>query len=345
MPARTDRALPLVLSAHALLVFAACAAPDELPPAPELGDLEGLSLLPAPTRVAFLAWQPPPRDCPLAYRVRVDDTYPPGFARVMHVEEEHSDAVLALGRGRLSEPTEGTWPAGPVPEGRVFEGQLVYRGPRTAGRELLREWALSATQLGPASPDAACFERTWDPIEDALALGWPALPGRRVAVGEVWTGARVEGRCNRSACIDPETRAGGKEAHERPCATMSWRERLDGVYLLGDARVAAISSFWSDGHPLDTGVWSERVALVDADSGRLVRAEISIHHNFTGVERQIRLDAVDTCPGGLVAAGYTPPEATLAEREALVAALRRAASGAAEPRAKRRAEAAPAAGR
>jgi hypothetical protein len=91
----------------------------------------------------------------------------------------------------------------------VFVGELSFQGPRTANRPLQREFALSATLAGPASPDAACHERTWDAVEDAMALGWPQLPGRLTAVGETWTGARVESRCNRSACVDPETRGGG----------------------------------------------------------------------------------------------------------------------------------------
>ncbi|HEY8376421.1 MAG TPA: hypothetical protein VIK91_08030, partial [Nannocystis sp.] len=302
MLARSVRAF-----AAAATAALACTTPDDAP----IPDLEteygpALVLSDAPTSVAPLAWQAPDERCPLAYRIRIDETYPPGLEDFLHTREEHSSAVLVLGHG-LSGPAPSLsvapWTFDHVPKSSVFAGRLAYRGPKSAGRELLREWALSAALPGPASPDAPCYERTWDPIEDALALGWPQLPARPTRVGEVWRGARVEARCNRSACVDPDTGAGGPEAHERPCATMSWRERLDGLYRLGDATVAQISSFWSDGQPLDKGVWSERVALVDVERGRLLRAEVLIHHNFMKIERQIRIDAVDPCPGGLVAAG------------------------------------------
>ena len=97
-----------------------------------------------------------------------------------------SESFLLLG---LKTRSEKTWPDGPVPRGEVALGPLVFRGPKTGGRILTREWAASASLVGPGSPDAACFERTWDPVEDALALGWPALTGRLTAVGETWRGA------------------------------------------------------------------------------------------------------------------------------------------------------------
>ena len=197
----------------------------------------------------------------------------------------------------------------------------MFRGPKTQNKPLPREFALSAALAGPASPDAPCYERTWDPVEDAVALGWPQLPARMAAVGETWVGARVEARCNRSACVDTKTRGGGPENHFRPCTTMSWRERLDGIYTLGAGQVAVISSFWSDGHPLDEGLWSERTAVVSVDSGRLLHSHTFIHHTYTGIERELRMDAVDDCPGGLVAAGWSPDAAvSSAARDAVVRA-------------------------
>ncbi|MBZ5708242.1 hypothetical protein [Nannocystis pusilla] len=313
----------------------ACAPADDATPVDLSTEYDGLVLTDAPNAVAPLAWHAPRADCPLAYRVRIDETFPPGLAEFLHVSEEHSLSVLVLGWGfgttGPEDMPEGQWSEGPVPKDRPFAGQLMFRGPKTSGRELLREWAVSAELVGPASPDAACYERTWDPVEDALALAWPQLPGRRTRVGETWRGARVEGRCNRSSCVDPDSGAGGQDAHERPCATMSWRERLDGLYTLTGpsgqvTTVAQIAGFWSDGQPLDKGVWSERTALVDADHGRPLRAEVSIHHNFTGIERHVVIDAIDTCPGGLVAAGWTAPQAVADERAALTAALERATS-------------------
>jgi hypothetical protein len=139
------------------------------------------------------------------------------------------------------------------------------------------------------------------------------------ALGETWRGARVEARCNRSACVDTKTRGGGPDNHFRPCTTMSWRERLDGIYSVGDAHVAVISSFWSDGHPLDEGLWSERTAVVSLEHGRLLHSQTFIHHTYTGIEREVRIDAVDACPGGLVAAGWTPDPQVTAAAEALLA--------------------------
>ncbi|MFY0536346.1 hypothetical protein [Nannocystis pusilla] len=49
-----------------------------------------------------------------------------------------------------------------------------------------------------------------------------------------------------------------------------------------------------------------------------------VHHNFTGIERHVVIDAVDTCPGGLVAAGWAAPQTVVDERAALTAALERA---------------------
>lgn len=323
------RALPATLAAAL-----ACAPADDATPVDLSADYDGLVLTDAPNAVAHLAWHSPRPDCPLAYRVRIDETFPPGLAEFLHTQEEHSQSLLVLGWGMRSSHGEKDMPdeqgpIGPVPKDRPFAGQLMFRGPKSSGRELLREWAASAELVGPAAPDAACYERSWDPVEDALALAFPQLPGRRVRVGEVWRGARVEGRCNRSACVDPDNGAGGAAAHERPCATMSWRERLDGLYTLAGAggevtTVAQLAGFWSDGQPLDKGVWSERTVLVDVDHGRPLRAEVFVHHNFTGIERHVVIDAVDTCPGGLVAAGWAAPQTVVDERAALTAALERA---------------------
>ena len=298
----------------ALLLAPACAADEPAAVAGELAAQFGLSPEPSRAGVVGLAWQAPA--CPQVYRVRIDESYPPGLERALRTEAEHSDSYLALAPERGA---NSTWSKDPVLEDRVFTGRSLFRGPRTGERALTRELALSSALVGPASPDAPCFERTWDPVEDALALGWPQVPGRLVAVGESWRGARVEARCNRSACVDPKTGGGGPDNHFRPCTTMSWRERLDGVHTLGDDRVAQISSFWSDGHPLDEGLWSERTAVISVDHGRLLHSQTVIHHTYTGVEREVRVDAVDACPGGLVAAGWTPDPATVAARDALLA--------------------------
>lgn len=303
--------------ACALACALACAPEPEHTLGSPLAEFE-LQLAPSDAPAAHLAWQPP--RCPLVYRVRVDETYPPGVAEYLNTRPEHSESWLAVEPA----PADFTWPPGPVPSDRVFAGSLVFTGPRTQHRPLRREFALSAALAGPASPDAACFERTWDPVEDALALGWPQLSARLTAVGESWTGARVESRCNRSACVDPETHGGGKTAHHLPCVTPSWRERLDGLGELatpdGPLRVAVISSAWTDGNPVGEGLSSERTAVVSLTDGRLVHAHARVHHGYSGIEREVRLDAVDTCPGSLVSAGWQPPASVVDARAAVLAA-------------------------
>jgi len=323
MPSATASAAP---GALALLLAAACEAeaPGSAPPA-ALVESFGLTPVATTDRVATLAWQAP-AGCPQAYRVQVDERYPDGLEAMLRTKAEQSESWLVVAGPEKPEKGSAAWPAGPVPEDRVFVGRSLFRGPKTQDRALQREFALSATLAGPASPDAPCFERTWDPVEDALALGWPALPGRMVAIGETWRGARVEARCNRSACVDPETRGGGPENHLRPCTTMSWRERLDGIFRVGDERVVEISSFWSDGQPLDAGIWSERKAVVSLAHGRLIHSETLIHHGYSGIEREVRVDAVDDCAGGLVAAGWSPDAATLTSRDALLAELARSSA-------------------
>lgn len=308
----SSRILPALAGALALACTPA--------PAPNLGsplaDFD-LPLADSDARAAHLAWQPP--TCPHVLRVRVDESYPPGLERLLNTKPEHSESFFAV-----DPAPPGTWPRGPVPKDRVFVGSLVFVGPRTQQRPLRRDFALSAALAGPASPDAACFERTWDPVEDALALGWPQLPARLTAIGESWPGARVESRCNRSACVDPETRGGGPSAHHLPCVTPSWREQLDGVAELptpnGPLRVAVISSVWTDGNPVGDGLSSERTAVVALADGRLLHSHAKIHHGYSGIEREVRVDAVDTCPGSLVAAGWDPPASVVTAREALLAA-------------------------
>lgn len=316
----TTRSLARV--AGSALALVACAPePEGELVVPELAEL-GLSPISVDTRVAHLAWHPP--TCAPVYRVRIDERYPEGLEKYLNTAAERSESYLTV------EPAKpGVWPPGPVPQDRVFIGELTFQGPRTAHRPLHREFALSASLAGPASPDAACFERTWDAVEDAVALGWPQLSGRLTAVGETWTGARVESRCNRSACIDPETRGGGKTAHHLPCVTPWWRETLTGVLDLatssGTTRVAVIASEWSDGHPIGEGLSSERTALVSLEHGRLLHAHTKIHHGYSGIEREVRVDAVDTCPGGLVAAGWTAPELVVTAREAILSPRERTA--------------------
>ncbi|MGB1277914.1 MAG: hypothetical protein ACPG77_19365 [Nannocystaceae bacterium] len=287
-------------SLASILLLVGCSAPEAatLADIADLADLldrdYGLEIAATDDVWGMLQWQLPGA-CEQVYRIRIDEQLPERYMRATHLKEEHSEAFLVLARD----------PAQPESQ-PIARGQTLYHRPGKKNQNATKELLLSAKMLGPGSPDAACYERTWNPTEDALTLGWPGLPGRVTAVGETWVGNPVEARCNRIACIDPETKGGGEAAHNLPCVTMSWREHLDGIYELGSQQVAAISSFWTDGHPLDVGVWTERTALVST-SGRLIHAHTTIHHNFLGVTRDITLDAVDACEGSLPAAGFDPP--------------------------------------
>jgi hypothetical protein len=159
-------------------------------------------------------------------------------------------------------------------------------------------------------------------MEDALALGWPRLPARWAAVDEHWTGLRVEGRCNRSACVDPHTGGGGPDNHGRTCVTMSWDERLAGVFEIGGERFALVESRWSDGQPDQLGIRAHRLALVSIDHGRPVWARAVIDHPFpqmTADKRQApvvrtwTMEAIDACPGSLASVGWTRPDDVVAE--------------------------------
>ncbi|HFE44952.1 MAG TPA: hypothetical protein ENJ18_05575 [Nannocystis exedens] len=271
-----------------------------------------LSLKPAQTSIIDLRWRAP-TSCTQVYRISIDDEYPQSIVRAFGSEAEKSVSTLALALDpyaktktkisgdRLSAP--------PLGADELWQGRLLFFGPKSEDRLLERELFFSGRTVGLGSPDAACFERTWDPIEDALALGWPTLPGRLTALGEEWRGSRVESRCNRSACADPITGNGGADAHHLTCTTMAWRETLEGIYEQDGHRIASITGFWSDGHALDQGIWSERQSLISSDDGRLLAAEILIHHNRYKITRHLRIEAVDNCPGGLPALGgaATPP--------------------------------------
>lgn len=270
----------------------------------------GLELGPAQTSVVDLRWRAP-TSCTQVYRITIDDEYPRSIARAFGSEAEESVSTLALGRDPYGKNKDkNNFEVAPrLGADELWQGRLLFIGPKSEDRPLVRELFFSGAQIGLGSPDAACFERTWDPIEDALALGWPTLPGRLTALGETWRGSRVESRCNRSACADPLTGNGGSDAHNLTCTTMAWRETLEGIYEQDGRRVAAITGFWSDGHPLDQGIWSERQSLVSSDDGRLIAAEIVIHHNRYKITRNLRIEAVDNCPGGLPALGGTASEA------------------------------------
>lgn len=283
----------------------ACAEPPDSAVA-ALGQLRsdlalyGLEPVPEATSVATLAWQIPSASCAHAYRVS-STVDPP----LQHEEASISTVAIAAKPG-AEVATE------PPRDGETIPFDIYYRGLRAEKRGLFREGFANAELLGPAAPTAACTARTWDPIEDTIALGWPRLPGRLTAVDEFWTGLRVEGKCNRSACVDPVTGAGGPENHHRACVTMSWRETLDGIYEIAGERVALVRSHWDDGHA-GKGLQADRVALVSIDHGRPVWVrhtlqhrfpELTIDSTFRPVVRTWVMESADSCPGSLAALGF-----------------------------------------
>ena len=67
--------------------------------------------------------------------------------------------------------------------------------------------------------------------------------------------------------------------------------------------------------------------VVSVEHGRLLHSQTLIHHGYSGIEREVRVDAIDGCPGGLVAAGWSPDPALVAARDALLAAAEAPGSG------------------
>lgn len=293
----------------------------------------GLELAPAKSSVVELGWQAPPEECPHAYRLTVD------YEPTLRFEDDGTSSLI-LGRHprQQPEPVEGPRTpdrasaleraarsgAGPIPPGVMVPAHLFYRGVRAERVGATRDVYLTAEFAGPAAPTAACMPRTWDPMEDALALGWPELTGRLTAVGESWNGLPVEGKCARSACVDPQTGGGGADQHDRTCVTAPWHEHLAGLFEVQGELYAWIVSRWSDGHGAGLGISTVRQTLVSVEHGRPVWSRTKIDHRFpqpvaTGgfapVVRTWTLEAIDACPGSLFAAGWErPPE--LADEEA-----------------------------
>jgi hypothetical protein len=319
--------LASALAAHA----AGCGSvPDETVRAAEQIaaplQVHGLHAEPSTDVVAPLGWQVPSEACPHAYRIHT--SYTPA-----QMHEEDSVSWLALGRapdvdrpGRVvAAVPEGV----PVPLGVVAPLQLYYRGLRAERRGSSRDVFASAQQYGPSAPTAACFPRTWDPMEDALALGWPQLADHPVLVGERWTGGRVEGKCNRSPCVDPHTGGGGEEQHHRACVSMSWSERLAGIYEIADERLALVESHWDDGHE-GLGISTDRITLVSVDHGRPVWSRTVVDHRFpqpaadrtfAPVVRTWVMESVDACPGSLTALGWQPDADVQTELAGLIEQL------------------------
>jgi hypothetical protein len=290
---------------------------DALPELRRTLDGYALSVEALDVAMAHLAYRPPAAACPRVHRIHV--SYAPAIKH-----EDDSTSWLVLGHDDRPRPHRER-----DRSADRFEGQLVYRGVRAEQRPIVRDWSLSSEMAGPAAPTAACFPRTWDPIDDAFALGWPRLPGGPTAVGSTWSGLRVEGKCNRSACIDPQTGAGGPDNHHRTCVTASWTETLEGVYEVGGERVALVRRHWSDGHG-EEGIHTEGVALISVDHGRPVWARVVVQHAFpqltaedswAPIRRTWTMEAVDDCPGALPALGWQRPAELDASLERMLEAF------------------------
>ena len=307
--ARSHRPTTRHLGLAAVLAAVACGGAEAPPWAGEiLPDATALG-----PRIAPLAYRAPDPACPWAYEIAIDYDVAP-----MAEEPSVSGALLAR---RPAKGYAGRTD-GPIPPGRTVEGRLFYQGVRVAKRGARRTVYFGRKAPGPAAPTAPCTARTWDPLEDFLALAFPELPGRPTTTGETWNGARVEGRCNKTACIDPETYAGGRENHLRPCVTEDVQETLAAVLDTDAGPVAAIEGRWSDGHG-DRGISMERVALVSLAAGRPLYARTTIHHRFPQptydrrfgpITRTVTIRAVDRCEG-------VPDAPAFADRDGLREAL------------------------
>jgi len=222
-----------------------------------------------------LSWRAP-GECIEVYRVRIDEHHrDAGVATFIGRDEEHATHYLALAgdssRGRGRDPIPVT-------------GVLLVEAEQPRVRELW--W--SRHSVGPSAPDFACRRRSWDPLEDALALGWPRLPGVRTWVGASWPGAAVEGRCHETVCLDPD----GSFGHAIPCRARPWTERLAGA----DEDLALILGDWDDGHDLaraEIGILTSRELVID--EGRPLYVRAVIEQRWAGVRRELSLVRLDDC--------------------------------------------------
>lgn len=275
----------------------------------------GIELTPAAMLSVELGWQAPPEDCPHAYRLSI------GYEPAQQFEQD-TQSDLIIGRHQRQKPDHPPQP-GPIPAGGMVPAQMYYQGIRAERVGATRDLQFTRELVGPASPMAACWPRTWDPMDDAMTLGWPGLTGRLTAVGERWNGLPVGGKCSRSACVDPQTGGGGAGNHHRTCVVPPWRETLAGLYTHDGALYAWLHSEWSDGHEPGRGIRTERHTLYSIEHGRPVWSQTRVDHRFgqpkaeggmAPVVRTWTLEAADACPGSLAAAGWERPPG-MAERE------------------------------
>lgn len=267
----------------------------------------GITPTVADTAVATLAYQPPTLECPHVIRIEVQNE-----PDLMH--EPDSVSFLSVGIPPKSRN-----------DGPYTDVQTLYRGFR-AEKGAQHAGSMSATEIGPTSPTAGCLPQTWDPIDDAMTLGWPELTGRLTGLGERWTGHRVAGKCNRAACVDPKTGGGGPDNHARTCVTQDWQNSLVGIFEHQDERLALVRGTWTDGHGAvdpsnTTGIWAERFTLINLDHGRPMWSHNRLHHSFpqptsdkswSPIDRTWEMQAADMCPGSLASHGWDRAQDVLA---------------------------------
>lgn len=223
--------------------------------------------------------------CTQVYAFTIDESFADeSVAHFLGRAEEHSRWLLAVGP---HPQLEGRLAALLVPELHESDEPEPPR---------LRELFTSpdSRALGPAAPDFACRSRTWDPVEDALALGWPELPAAPVGPGDHWRGHTVGGRCHETPCLDPQ----GQFDHARSCQARPWDEGLVGWHDSDERGPASavLRSSWDDGHQQFGILTSRELTIAE---GRPVLAQAEIWHRWTGVVRQLELRALDECaPGG-----------------------------------------------
>lgn len=314
-PVVTPMVTPMVTLVASLVVswLGACGspAPGSMMEEPRLDRTlspYGIDLAAAELPSAELGWQVPPEGCPHAYRLTV------AYEPAMRFEEDN-EASLIVGRDPRQRPNRPREDDPPL-LGAMTPAHLFYQGLRAERVGASRDVYFTSELVGPASPTAACMPRTWDPMDDALTLGWPRLPGRLTAVGEHWSGLLVGGKCSRSACVDPQTGGGGPDAHELTCVVPPWQETLAGLYVHEGEHYAWIHSRWSDGHPPEQGISTERDTLVSVEHGRPLWSRTVVDHRFAQplqsggfapIVRTWTLESIDACPGSLAAAGWDRP--------------------------------------
>jgi hypothetical protein len=246
----------------------------------------------ARTRPILLRWQFDPT-CTQVYELSVAESFAhEGVAPFLGRAPEHSRHRLTL----AADPQRAErWLATLEP---------LELDPRDPARTRELHVAADRRAIGPRAPDLACRNRSWDLLEDALALGWPTLPASPRRPGEHWIGEVVGGRCHETVCLD----ASGSFDPTRACQAMPWHESLAGFARDAEGTtITLLRSHWHDDHEGESatiGITTTReLALAE---GRLLLARAEVEQRWSGVIRQLELRRVDACP--LAPPDRAPPD-------------------------------------